>query len=248
MLRLFFPGKSKTPANKLSEKELSNALAVIAIATRGHQSVEITVKGVKETFRSVFVGIEDKSFVVDDLMPTPDAGVFLENSTEATLRFITNGVPYKLTAIYAGATKFKSYPSVKFGPITGFQSFQKRKFFRVEPRLDAPVEIYIHGLFNESTTALDVSIGGLRFRSKSIIKAGLILIMDIRLPLVNKTLKEVKFQVLGCGELGSILTSKKAVKPYFVRGTFVGMDKITQAAIERYVFILQRETIQLFSK
>ena len=245
MAWLTFFGASK----ETGKSEFSEAMAVVESAAKTRQNLTVIFPDApEERRRSFFVGVKEggeSGFYIDIMLPEPSALVF-EPGRMVTMRFSLRGAPHELKAVYAGKEDFGGFASLKFHPPVSVENLQRRKFFRVEPKMSEPVDLAIQSGLNETTSALDISLGGTRFRASSKVNEGEACELTITIPGAPSSVLSAMAHVRDCVQ-ANMAPRAKSGKPYFVRVEFDMVDDRFAHSLNKYLFSRQRELARFFT-
>jgi len=225
------------------------AKGIIKSACDSKKNVEVVIPGARDSFSSFFVGYRDdgSTFYLDTLIPRPRRDILREGRSFAILFFLHN-IHYQLTAVFAGVENWKGFDSLILKPPLRLENKQKREFFRVEPSLGSPVKVFVKDgrEYEEWTTALDISVSGVRYRSAHIRPPGEMKV-NLELPGSGVCIQGLTLQIIEQGEIDMSGTGRPLEKPYFARGRFLDMDSRSSDLISRYIMVRQREINALFA-
>lgn len=248
----FFRDRSAGPRGVLPSRGASaaegEAMEVLKTALKARQQAEVFLPhGKDESYSSFFVGVESgaSGFYMDMLLPRPKDGA-LRPGAAFVIVFFHNDVQYRLTALFSGVERYLGFDSLRFSKPIALERSQRREFYRVEPGVGKPVRALVKGDEQvERTTALDISVGGLRYRTGMKWSSPSVR-LDIELPGDWPSLEDVEMSVLSQGRIDPAGTGRPLEKPYYVRGEFTGLDNRRANIISRYVAARQREINRLF--
>lgn len=241
----FFGGSKKT-----GRAESSDAMAVVKSAVKTKRKMTVTLPHAQGgQRRSFFVGVnegQNPGFYIDLMLQDDFAQSLEPGRTLAVMRFALAGAPHELKAVYAGKEDFDGFPSLKFHPPLSVENLQRRKFFRVEPKMSEPVDLAIQSGLNETTSALDISLGGARFRASSKVNEGEAFELTMKLPGAPSSILNAMAHVRDCTQADTTKRAKTG-KPYCVRVEFDRIDDRSAHSLNKYVFNRQREIAFFFS-
>lgn len=241
----FFGGSKKT-----GKVESSPSMAVVKSAVKTKQKVTVTLPHAQgEQRRSFFVGVNegpDPGFYIDLMLPDDAAQSLEPDRTLVAMRFAHAGAPHELKAVYAGKENFDGFPSLRFHPPVSVKNLQRRQFFRVEPKMSEPVDLAIQNGLNETTSALDISLGGVRFRASNKVSQGEAFELTMKLPGAPSSILSAMGHVRDCAQ-ANMAPRAKTGKPYYVRVEFDGIDDKAAHSLNKYLFNRQREIAFFFS-
>jgi hypothetical protein len=241
----FFGGSKKT-----GKAEPSDAMAVVKSAVKAKQKTTVTLPHAQdEQRRSFFVGVNegpDPGFYIDLMLPDDYAQSLEPGVTLAVMRFALAGAPHELKAVYAGKEILGGFPSLKFHPPVSVKNLQRREFFRVEPKMSEPVDLAIQSGLNETTNALDISLGGARFRASNKVSQGEAFELTMKIPGAPSSVLSAMAHVRDCVQ-ANMAPRAKTGKPYYVRVEFDGIDDRAAHSLNKYLFNRQREIAFFFS-
>ncbi|MGK7345921.1 MAG: hypothetical protein ACNS63_08955 [Candidatus Nitrospinota bacterium M3_3B_026] len=221
---------------------------MLKTALKVRQQVEIILPDDREeSYRSFFVGLDGNSsgFYMDMLIPRPGRGA-LRSGAAVVIVFFLNDIQYRLTALFSGVEKHLGFDSLKFARPLTLERAQRRASYRVEPGVGRPVKALVKSDERvERTTALDISVGGLRYRSRMRWDSPQVE-LDIELPGDWPPLENVRMNILSQGRIDPSGKGRPLEKPCYVRGEFVSLENRCADIISRYVAARQREINRLF--
>ncbi len=116
----------------------------------------------------------------------------------------------------------------------------------MEPKMSEPVDLDIQSGLNETTSALDISLGGLRFRASNKVNEGETFELKIKIPGAPSAVLSAMAHVRDCVQSDTPRRSKTG-KPYFVRVEFDRIDDRSAHSLNKYLFNRQRELARFFS-
>lgn len=240
----FFGGSRKT-----GEADNGEMAVVKAVAKTRRNVTVILPNTQEEQRRSFFVGVNEgpeSGFYIDLLLPQAPARSLEPGRTLALIRFMMGGAPHEIKAVYAGTENFGGFPALRFHPPVSVENLQRRKFFRVEPKMSEPVDLDIQSGLNETTSALDISLGGLRFRASNKVNEGESFELKIKIPGAPSSVLSAMAHVRDCVQSDTPRRSKTG-KPYFVRVEFDRIDDRSAHSLNKYLFNRQRELARFFA-
>jgi c-di-GMP-binding flagellar brake protein YcgR len=240
MAWLSFFGKSR----KTGEADHRASIEAVKAALKTRQNVTVFLPHApEERWRSFFVGVNEGPeswFYIDLMTPDVSAQELEPGRTLAVIRCSVGGVPHEIRAVYAGKENFDGFPSLKFHPPVSVENLQRREFFRVEPKRSEPVDLAIQSGLNETTSALDISLGGVRFRASSKVSQGEAFELTMKIPGAPSSVLSAMAHVRDCSQTNMERNAKTA-KPYCVRVEFDKIDDRAAHSLNKYLFNRQRE-------
>jgi c-di-GMP-binding flagellar brake protein YcgR len=220
------------------------SMAVVKAALKTRQNVTLFLPHApEERWRSFFVGVNEgpeSGFYIDLVTPDVSALALDPGRTLAVIRCSVGGAPHEIQAMYAGRENFGGFPSLKFYPPVNVRNLQRREFFRVEPKRSEPVDLAIQSGLNETTNALDISLGGVRFRASSKVSQGEACELTMKIPGAPSSVLNAMAHVRDCTQT-NIARNAKTAKPYCVRVEFDKIDDRAAHSLNKYLFNRQRE-------
>jgi c-di-GMP-binding flagellar brake protein YcgR len=220
------------------------SLTVVKTALKTRQNVTVFLPNApEERWRSFFVGVNqgpESGFYIDPMVPDVSERSFEPGRTLAVIRCSVAGAPHEIQAVFAGKEDFGGFPSLKFHPPVSVKNLQRREFFRVEPKRSEPVGLDIQNGLNETTSALDISLGGVRFRASSKVSQGEAFELTMKIPGAPSHILNAMAHVRDCSQT-NMARNAKTVKPYCVRVEFDKIDDRDAHSLNKYLFNRQRE-------
>lgn len=241
---------SLSGSKKSAKADSVGAMAVLKSATKARQNVTVILPHApEERLRSFFVGVDEKSdsgFYIDVILPEAFTRSLEAGRTLAIMRFEVGETLYEIKAVYAGKENMGGFPSLRFHPPVSVESLQRRKFFRVEPRLSEPVGLSMQSGLDETTSALDISLGGVRFYASGKIVGFDTFDLAINIPNEPSSVLNAMAHVRDRALVDSA-RSVKTGKPYCVRVEFDKIDDRSAHSLNKYLFKRQRELTRFYT-
>lgn len=241
----FFGGSRKTGGDG---HRASMAAVKAALKTSRYVTVALP-HAPEDRRRSFFVGVNEgpePGFYIDVMTPDVSAQELEPGRTLAVIRFTLADAPHELKAVYAGREIFDGFPSLRFHPPVSVKNLQRRQFFRVEPKRSEPVDLSIQSGLNETTSALDISLGGVRFKASNKVNQGEAFELTMKIPGAPAAVLNAMAHVRDCSET-NVPKNVKTGKPYCVRVEFDKIDDRSAHSLNKYLFNRQREIAFFFS-
>lgn len=206
-------------------------------------SVAVTIDEHAIEPMSMFLEMNPKKkyIVIDSL--TPDVGnKYITKSEKLTISYHLNNLGYSFDSTFIDKITKEGFPAIKVSYPENIKTGQKRKYFRVEPSLDEPVNASIR--FDEDSEVAsqyelrDISEGGFSFVAEE----------DFVLTLKKgMVFQEVRFDLPGHGAIktkGVVRGQFKIMGERYACGIeFIDMKEADMNKIYRYVVSRQREEL-----
>ncbi len=257
MLR-FITGKlNKKETMSTSQKNnFSMVFGILSLACEQKTPVILSVDEAQSKYRSMFIDVyRDGLLYVDTIFAkNKKTNPLVPGQSVIKAYFDVNAIRQSFETVFLGIVDYQGYETMKLRIPSSIRVEQRREYFRVEPTINNPVQIYFRdkiisdpGKSKNKSSILDISAGGASFFQHRSVKPTIVMPISIELP-GSKDFIETNYEVIGSDEQKIRRHPKtgKMIK-YKIRGRFVEISEKSIQIISRYVTTRQRE-IQKFFK
>ena len=243
-----------------ADKDSGVAPSIVRLITSACDATEplsVSIKDSQHSYRSMFLGMDSgDGFFIDALGTKAGDNRFVPGESIVTIIFQIHNVLYQFESLFTSMDTYQKYPALRLKLPTEIKEEQRREFFRVEPTVNDPVVISDMQKIDEppdaivspeleTAHAINISLGGLAFRSSRPMDSETEVRMDLRFPMEDDLL-EIDFKVIRSDQQSTTNAFKYAkAKPYIICGRFINSDTAKLKMIQKYILERQRQLLKL---
>ncbi|MBF0171474.1 MAG: PilZ domain-containing protein [Nitrospinae bacterium] len=204
--------------------------------------------GRHDSYGTTFLGLQPQKsggplLFIDTLTPRVSRAALEEKKTRLSIDFTVTQIPYRGDFLFRRVEKWEGFDALALSVPQELVERQRREYFRVEPKMSAPVHIKIATPMGEEAEVLDISQGGARIRAVEPVPAGEVAEIFLAMPTNPKGWVELKAKVVDSGELPPGV-GKPGERRHYIRLQFVNPEPEQTREINQYIVVRQREDLK----